>query len=123
MAERLGQCTEFQTVLYKSQNIKIVHIMYSRSSRKEETVVTARLGIRHSLLTHSYMLKKKPIPICTCQAPLTVNHLVAECSIYEHKYRPIQDIRPALQNDTGAINKLIYFFKYEYHKVGIYNLI
>jgi len=53
----------------------------NRSSRLEE-VVLARLRIGHTRLTHSYLLKGEPAPICDlCGASLTVEHILIKCVI------------------------------------------
>ena len=48
--------------------------------RKDE-VVLCRSRIRHTYLTHSYILKKDPPPRCEhCQCILTVRHILVECN-------------------------------------------
>ena len=50
-----------------------------RKSRKEQ-VVTSRLRIGHSDLTHSFILKQEPPPQCiACQTQFTIKHLLTEC--------------------------------------------
>ena len=47
-----------------------------RSNRREE-IVSARLRIGHTYLTHSYLLKGEEAPQCvSCNAPLTVEHIL-----------------------------------------------
>ena len=56
----------------------------SRLSRREE-VVLSRIRIGHTRLTHGYLLtREKVIPICdTCDVPLTVHHMLSECTKYD----------------------------------------
>ena len=66
---------------------------YPRMTRWETAL--ARLRIRHSRLTHGYLMAREPRPICGhCEVPLTVRHLLVECSNlgdlrrrYFNKYR------------------------------------
>ena len=56
--------------------------------RKDE-VVFCRAHIGHTHLTHSYILKKDPPPLCEhCQCILTVRHILVECNHFaqERKY-------------------------------------
>ena len=51
----------------------------SRTSRREETVLS-RLRIGHSRLTHSFLLRREDPPECIpCQCPLTIKHILVEC--------------------------------------------
>ena len=51
-----------------------------QKNRKEETVM-ARLHIRHSFLTHSFLLKGEEPPMCIgCNRRLTIEHILLTCS-------------------------------------------
>ena len=51
-----------------------------RQCRKDE-VVLCRACIGHTHLTHSYILRKDPPPLCEdCQCILTVCHILVECN-------------------------------------------
>ena len=51
-----------------------------RRCRKDE-VVLCRTHIGHTHLTHSYILKKDPPPLCEhCQCIMTVRHILVECN-------------------------------------------
>ena len=51
-----------------------------RRCRKDE-VVLCRARIGHTHLTHSYILRKDPAPLCEhCQCILTVCHILVECN-------------------------------------------
>ena len=59
-----------------------------RQCRKDE-VVLCHTRIGHTHLTHSYILKKDPPPLCEhCQCILTVHHILLECNHFaqERKY-------------------------------------
>ena len=54
----------------------------SRKSRREQ-VVTSRLRIGHTRLTHSFILKQETQPKClTCQTTCTVKHILIECRTF-----------------------------------------
>ena len=54
-----------------------------RSVRRDE-VVLSRLGLGHSYLTHSYLLKEEPPPECvTCNCRLTISHILVDCIEYD----------------------------------------
>nr|CAD7402320.1 unnamed protein product [Timema poppensis] len=50
-----------------------------RKSRREEVIVT-RLRVGHTSLTHGFLLRGDPPPVCEfCDAPLSVYHILVEC--------------------------------------------
>nr|CAD7263591.1 unnamed protein product [Timema shepardi] len=50
-----------------------------RKSRREEVIVT-RLRVGHTSLTHGFLLRGDPPPVCGfCDAPLSVYHILVEC--------------------------------------------
>ena len=54
----------------------------SRKSRREQVVIS-RLGIGHTRLTHSFILKQEPQPQClACQTTCTVKHILIECRAF-----------------------------------------
>ena len=53
--------------------------IYNRSTRREE-VVLARLTAGHTRLTHSYLLKNEPVPVCVpCHDQYNVPHILLDC--------------------------------------------
>ena len=51
-----------------------------RTIRREE-VILSRIRLGHTRLTHTYLLKGEPPPVCThCQCPLTVKHFMVDCA-------------------------------------------
>ena len=56
-----------------------------RRCRKDEVVLChARIG--HTHLTHSYILRKDPLPQCEhCQCVLTVRHILVKCNYFDQK--------------------------------------
>ena len=53
-----------------------------RKSRREQ-VVLSRLRIGHTRLTHSFILKPEPQPLClTCQTTCMVKHILIECRAF-----------------------------------------
>ncbi len=59
-----------------------------RAVRREE-VVLSRLRIGHTRLTHTYLLKGEPLPMCIpCHEPLTVKHILLDCVDFrQSRYR------------------------------------
>ena len=58
-----------------------------RRYRKDE-VVLRRALIGHTHLTHSYILRKDPPPLCEhCQCIMTVHHILVECNRFAKKKR------------------------------------
>ena len=54
------------------------HSSYRRCRKDEVVLCRARIG--HTHLTHSYILRKDPPPLCEhCQCILTVRHILVEC--------------------------------------------
>lgn len=93
---------------------------YKLENRKDDRIIS-RLRIGHTRYTHSYMLKSPHvIPTCeVCQVPITVNHILIECSKYESCRRDLSVentltgiFKPNIANSV----KLIEFIK----KIGLY---
>jgi len=63
--------------------------------RKHETVLH-RLRIGHTSLTHSYLLRGEPPPLCEhCDQPLTVKHFLLDCHSLSH-----------IRNDSFRVTKI-----------------
>nr|CAD7196215.1 unnamed protein product [Timema douglasi] len=88
-----------------------------RKSRREEVIVT-RLRVGHTSLTHGFLLKGDPPPVCEfCDAPLSVYHILVEC-------RKLAPIRLALDfNDERLleydIDKVVYEQRSQFQKILI----
>ena len=60
-----------------------------RQCRKDE-VVLCRARIGHTHLTHSYILRKDPPPLCEhCQCILTVRHILVQCNHFARERKDI----------------------------------
>ena len=58
-------------------------------SRREE-IILARLGIGHTRLTHSYLLKREDQPYCIgCDTPFTVKHFLLDCADFDRERRSL----------------------------------
>nr|CAD7599540.1 unnamed protein product [Timema genevievae] len=69
-----------------------------RKSRREVVIGTTRLLVGHTFLTHGFLLRGDPPPVCEfCDAPLSVYHILVEC----RKYAPI---RLALNFKASSLN-------------------
>ena len=67
----------------------------SQFSRRDQ-VIYNRLKIGHSYPTHSYLLHKKPQPLCIpCHSPFSIEHILTECIDFQPirvNYYPTSDI-------------------------------
>ena len=80
--------TEIQTNKLRTikESVRPWSSSYNRDRRME--VVLCRLRIGHTLLTHSFLMERRPPPFCMdCIVPLTVEHIVAECPSYAETRR------------------------------------
>ena len=60
-----------------------------RRCRKDELVL-CRARIGHTHLTHSYILRKDPPPLCEhCQCILTARHILVECNHFARERKDI----------------------------------
>ena len=68
--------------------------------RKQESVM-ARLGMGHTWITYSYLLKKEDQPFChACHSPFTVKHALIECSDFtriRNKFYTTTDVHTLLR--------------------------
>ena len=53
------------------------------NTRREETTLT-QLYIRHTRLTHSFILKEEPPPKCLCGNQYSIKHILIECTKLNH---------------------------------------
>ena len=61
---------------------------YRRCRKDEVALCRARIG--HTHLTHSYILRKDPPPLCEhCQCILTVRHILVECNHFARERKDI----------------------------------
>lgn len=95
----------------------------SYQSKRQYEIALTRLRTGHTKITHSYILKKTPQPICElCQEPITVNHMLLRCRKLEHiraKTNFPDTIAIALGDDPDKINTLFSFLQ----KTGLLNQI
>lgn len=65
-----------------------VNFRPDNSLNRRGEVVINRLRIDRTRLTHDYLMKweKSPISV-TCNCPLTVQHILIECRIYDQQHR------------------------------------
>lgn len=83
-------------------------------TRKDDVVLT-RLRLGHTFLTHSFLLKKEPPPICpTCNITYSVHHLLISCPIYQPHRQIINhpsSLPDILCDNPTTSNSLIQFLK------------
>ena len=81
-------------------------------NRKMETVLT-RIHIGHTKITHSYLLLGEEKPECIpCQAPLTVKHILTECTDFlptREKYYKINNMKELFKE--VKINNIMCYLK------------
>ena len=82
-----------------------------RRCRKDE-VVLCRVHIGHTHLTHSYILKKDPPPVCEhCQCNLTVRHILVECNHFAQERKDIFGRRNVVESFRFQPTLIVLFLK------------
>ena len=83
----------------------------NRRCRKDEIVLCrARIGRIH--LTHSYILRKGPLPQCEhCQCILTVRHILVECNNFVEKRKGIFDKRNVVESFRFNLTLILFYLK------------
>ena len=82
-----------------------------RWCRKDE-VVLCRTYISHTHLTHSYILKKDPPPLCEhCQCILTVCHILVECNHFAQEMKDIFRRRDVVERFRFHPTLILLFLK------------
>lgn len=85
----------------------------SKLNRRDQ-VITTRLRIGHTKLTHSYLLNKTDPPKCDrCDQLLTINHLILQCPSFRQA-RTSNKITDNLKdglNDEDEVRKIINFIR------------
>lgn len=95
----------------KLRSIKSNNKIWISGTNRKTQVITNRLRIGHSRLTHAYLFQKEEPPYCeTCKARVTIKHIITECKTYrspreQHKIPPT--LKEAL--DDNNYNKTIQF--------------
>ena len=94
----------------------------ARHSRHEE-IVTTRLRIGHSLLTHVFILKREEPPMCTsCDQPLSIKHILVECADHRQLRRTLklpESMHDALKDDACSVDLVLRFLR----ETGFYHSI
>ena len=89
--------------------IKCMPIKYV--CRKDE-VVLCRARIGHTHLTHSYILRKDPPPLCEhCQCILTVHHILVECNHFAQERKDIFGRRDVVESFRFHPTLIVLFLK------------
>ena len=82
-----------------------------RRCRKDE-VVLCRARIGHTHLTHSYILRKDPPPLCEhCQCILTVCHILVECNHFARERKDIFGRRDVVKLFRFHPTQIVLFLK------------
>ena len=83
---------------------------YRRCRRDEVVLCRARIG--HTHLTHSYILKKDPPPVCErCQCNLTVRHILVECNHFAQERKYIFGRRDVVESFRFQPTLIVLFLK------------
>ena len=70
---------------YRTNNINGTKACYPSSASRQQTRLFVRLRIGHTKTTHEHILKGKEPPICNfCMLPLTISHILEECSLLKN---------------------------------------
>ena len=79
--------------------------------RKDEGVL-CRARIGHKYLTHSYILRKDPPPLCEhCQCILTVRQILVECNHFARERKDIFDRRDVVESFRFHPTVIVLFLK------------
>ena len=79
--------------------------------RKDEGVL-CRARIGHKYLTHSYILRKDPPPLCEhCQCILTVHQILVECNDFARERKYIFDRRDVVESFRFHTTVIVLFLK------------
>jgi exonuclease III/ribonuclease HI len=94
----------------------------ARRSRREE-VVTTRMRIGHSFLTHVFILKREEPPMCTsCDQPLSIKHILVECAVHRQLRRRLNlplTMKEVLRDDDRSVDRVLRFLR----ETGFYSSI
>ena len=83
---------------------------YTRCRKDEVVLCRARIG--HTHLTHSYILKKDPPPVCEhCQCNLTVRHILVECNHFAQERKDIFGRRDVVESFRFQPTLIVLFLK------------
>ena len=85
----------------------------------KDEVVLCRARIGHTHLTHSYILRKDPPPLCEhcqcmcehCQCILTVRHNLVECNHFAQERKDIFGIRDVVESFRFHPTLIVLFLK------------
>ena len=98
-------------VMNKLHSVKPVLGDWQSSYRKDE-VVLCRARIGHTHLTHSYILRKDPPPLCErCQCILTVRHILVECNHFAQERKDIFGRRDVVESFRFHPTLIVLFLK------------
>jgi len=78
----------------KLRNVKLFvkKLTYPSGTKRREEVTITRAKIGHSRLTHVYLIKKEPAPVCdTCNEALTIEHIVIICPKFTEARKILQN--------------------------------
>lgn len=92
-----------------------IHSKTAQFLTRREEVITRRLRIGHTLLTHKYLLEKLEKPQCNlCEVPITVKHILVECPKYEQPRMESElpnNLADILNYNKDSVQRLTKFLK------------
>lgn len=98
----------------KLRSIKSTTSQWNTSlcSRRQDSVILARLRIGHTRLTHEYVFKREDPPECSnCQSTLTVEHILNSCPQYANARSKYNITSQNLFDDFAKNENLFKFLK------------
>ena len=102
------------TVMNKLHSVKPVLRDWQSSYRRcrKDEVVLCRARIGHTHLTHSYILRKDPPPLCAhCQCIVTVRHILVECNNFARERKDIFGRRDVVESFRFHPTLIVLFLK------------
>ena len=88
---------------------------------RHDSIVISRLRLGHTRLTHKYLIEKTDPPNCLCNEPLSIKHVLNNCTLYkDHRNSlKITNINNLNSHKVEDIKNIILFLK----KIELYQYI
>ena len=104
--------TYIHTTIHKYHTYYIQTCLHTYTYTYIHVVVLCRARIGHTHLTHSYILRKDPPPLCEhCQCILTVRHILVECNHFAQERKDIFGRRDVVESFRFHPTLIVLFLK------------
>lgn len=92
--------------MIKSSPFGTISLPLSRT----EQVISTRVLLEHTKLTHGYLLSREEPPVCnTCCQQLTIRHIIIDCKKFQHERQAFLGHQPlnVLKTDHNALTRFL----------------